>query len=78
MTSTCFFERPLRRNETVPSMRAKRVVFSSADVSSSVEAIADLANQDIAGYDCFTTELLNAAVLRVRITSVSRTALSLL
>ena len=55
----------------------QRVVFAASDTAAGVKFGADLANQNVPGTDRFAAELLDAATLRVAVTTVAATALSL-
>ena len=57
--------------------REERVIGTLADSLAGMEAIADLANQDIAGDHRFAAELLDAAALAQRVTPVAAGTLAL-
>ena len=54
----------------------QRVIAPLADVAAGMKAIADLAHDDVAGDDRLAAELLDAAALTVRITTVARRTLT--
>jgi hypothetical protein len=56
--------------------RKQGEILPLTDVPSSPEAIADLADQDVARPDGFATELFDAALLRIRIAAVPRRTLA--
>ena len=54
----------------------QRVIAALTDVAAGVELVADLADDDVAGDDRLAAELLDAAALTVRITTVTRRTLT--
>lgn len=54
----------------------ERVIAPLADIAAGMKTIADLADDDVAGDDRLAAELLDAAALTVRITTVARRTLT--